>query len=53
MKGNVACVALVKTYRQKLKNEIVIICQDVLDILDEHLIPCATPGEFTVFYYQM
>ena len=52
-KGNVARVAMVKTYRQKLENEIVVICQDVLDILDERLIPRATPGEFTVFYYQM
>jgi len=29
------------------------ICQDILDVLDKHLIPSSTTGESKVFYYKM
>ncbi|KAM7310337.1 14-3-3 protein epsilon [Ixodes scapularis] len=29
------------------------ICQDILDVLDKHLIPTASTGESKVFYYKM
>ena len=29
------------------------ICQDILDVLDKHLIPCSDTGESKVFYYKM
>ena len=29
------------------------ICQDILKVLDEHLVPSAELGESKVFYYKM
>lgn len=52
-KGNASRVALVKAYKHKLECEIVKIFEDVLEVLDKHLIPFATLGESTVFYHQM
>ena len=51
--GSTTRITLVKAYRQKLEREIVNICEDVLNVLDKHLIPCTTLGESTVLYYQM
>ena len=51
--GNAAQVTLVKGYKQKIEDEITGICEDVLDVLDKHLIPSATSGESIVFYAKM
>lgn len=52
-KGNSSQVTLIKEYRQKIEAELAKICDDILDVLDEHLIPSATSGESKVFYHKM
>jgi len=44
---------LIKDYRIKVEKELSAICNDVLSVLDEHLIPSSTTGESKVFYYKM
>ena len=51
--GNAANVALTRRYKQKIEDEITSICEEVLDVLDKHLIPSATSGESIVFYAKM
>eukprot|EP00695_Tsukubamonas_globosa_P000404 TRINITY_DN129_c0_g1_i4.p1 TRINITY_DN129_c0_g1~~TRINITY_DN129_c0_g1_i4.p1 ORF type:complete len:297 (-),score=168.52 TRINITY_DN129_c0_g1_i4:223-1002(-) len=52
-KGNEALVPKIKSYRNKVEKELADICNDILSILDRHLIPSATSGESKVFYYKM
>jgi len=52
-KGNAAHVEKIKTYRVKIENELGKICEDILKVLDEHLIPSAASGESKVFYHKM
>lgn len=52
-KGNEANVALIKEYRQKIEEELAKICDDILDVLEKHLIPSAETGESKVFYHKM
>lgn len=52
-KGNETQVALIKEYRQKIENELAKICEDILEVLDKHLIPSAQSGESKVFYHKM
>ena len=52
-KGNESQVALIKEYRQKIETELANICEDILDVLDKHLIPSAQSGESKVFYHKM
>lgn len=52
-KGNSTQVPLIKEYRQKIENELAKICEDILSVLDEHLIPSAKNGESKVFYHKM
>ena len=52
-KGNESNVKHIKGYRQKVEDELADICKDILTIIDQHLIPHATSGEATVFYYKM
>ncbi|CAO2593930.1 14-3-3 protein epsilon [Lemmus lemmus] len=40
-------------YRQMVETELKLICCDILDVLDKHLIPAANTGESKVFYYKM
>lgn len=44
---------MIKNYRSQVEKELRDICSDILDVLDKHLIPCATTGESKVFYYKM
>jgi 14-3-3 protein epsilon len=37
----------------KIEKELKEICQDILNLLDKHLIPHASTGESKVFYYKM
>ncbi|AET38991.1 uncharacterized protein Ecym_3513 [Eremothecium cymbalariae DBVPG len=46
-------VKLIRTYRSKIESELTKICDDILSVLDTHLIPSATTGESKVFYYKM
>jgi 14-3-3 protein epsilon len=52
-KDNVAHLEDYKEYRDKVEKELHSICQDALDLLDNHLIPQATTGESRVFYLKM
>jgi 14-3-3 protein epsilon len=44
---------LIKKYRFQVEKELAKICNDVVDILDKHLIPKATVAEAKVFFYKM
>ncbi|KAG8688817.1 14-3-3 protein [Ceratobasidium sp. 423] len=52
-KGNDAQVTMIKGYREKIETELAKICEDILDVLDKHLIPSAASGESKVFYHKM
>ncbi|KAJ7196721.1 hypothetical protein O6H91_Y507000 [Diphasiastrum complanatum] len=52
-KGNELNVKRIKEYRHKVEEELSKICNDILTIIDEHLIPSSGTGESTVFYYKM
>ena len=52
-KGNGGQVTLIKEYRQKIEAELAGICEDILAVLDKHLIPSAKNGESKVFYHKM
>lgn len=52
-KGNEAQVKMIREYRQKIENELTEVCNDILSVLDNHLIPAAEAGESKVFYYKM
>ena len=52
-KGNSSQVDLIKEYRQKIEAELAKICEDILEVLNKHLIPSAQSGESKVFYHKM
>ncbi|KAL6983361.1 hypothetical protein U1Q18_016747 [Sarracenia purpurea var. burkii] len=52
-KGNEHNVKLIKSYRQNVEEELSKICNDILTIIDKHLIPSSNSGEATVFYYKI
>nr|POE63350.1 14-3-3 protein like [Quercus suber] len=52
-KGSDKHVGIIREYRQKIELELEKVCQDVLDVLDESLIPKAETGESKVFYHKM
>ncbi|KAL0002108.1 hypothetical protein SO802_015889 [Lithocarpus litseifolius] len=53
VKGNEYRVKHIKKYRQKVESEILAICNDIMTVIDEHLLPSASEVESTVFYYKM
>ena len=52
-KGSDKHVGTIREYRHKIESELEKVCQDVLDVLDEALIPNAATGESKVFYHKM
>ncbi|RKK63427.1 hypothetical protein BFJ68_g17653 [Fusarium oxysporum] len=52
-KGTEKHLATIRGYRIKIENEIEEICRDVLDLLDQSLIPNASTGESMALYYKM
>ena len=52
-KGSEKHVSIIREYRQKIETELEKVCQDVLDVLDDSLIPKAESGESKVFYHKM
>ncbi|KAL7009399.1 hypothetical protein EMMF5_001030 [Cystobasidiomycetes sp. EMM_F5] len=52
-KSNTPQVEKIKTYRNKVETELADVCNDILKVLDEHLIPSAVAGESKVFYHKM
>jgi len=52
-KENEAHVKKIKEYSAKIEKELHEIVKDVMDVLDNHLIPHASSDEANVFYYKM
>uniref|UniRef100_A0A674DK21 14-3-3 protein epsilon n=1 Tax=Salmo trutta TaxID=8032 RepID=A0A674DK21_SALTR len=52
-KGGEDKLKMIREYRQTVETELKSICNDILDVLDKHLIPAANTGESKVFYYKM
>jgi len=52
-KGNESHVTKIKEYRAKVEAELTNICTDIVNVLDQHLIPTANTGESKVFYNKM
>ncbi|KAL0633527.1 hypothetical protein Q9L58_007559 [Maublancomyces gigas] len=52
-KGSDKHVGKIREYRQKIETELEQVCGDVLNVLDESLIPKAESGESKVFYHKM
>eukprot|EP00735_Rhodelphis_limneticus_P009386 TRINITY_DN2725_c0_g2::TRINITY_DN2725_c0_g2_i1::g.27816::m.27816 TRINITY_DN2725_c0_g2::TRINITY_DN2725_c0_g2_i1::g.27816 ORF type:complete len:255 (-),score=109.63,sp/P62262/1433E_SHEEP/77.31/5e-131,14-3-3/PF00244.15/1.3e-112 TRINITY_DN2725_c0_g2_i1:24-788(-) len=52
-KDNKDHVSIIKEYRDKVEKELDDICAQILNLLDEHLLPLASTGESKVFYYKM
>ncbi|XP_010543953.1 PREDICTED: 14-3-3 protein 7 isoform X2 [Tarenaya hassleriana] len=52
-KGNEQNAKRIKDYRQRVEDELSKICNDILAVIDMHLIPSAASGESTVFYHKM
>lgn len=52
-RGNEQNVKRIKEYQQKVESELTDICNNIMTVIDEHLIPSCTSGESTVFYYKM
>lgn len=47
-KGNSSQVSKIKQYREKVEAELGDVCNDILKVLDDHLIPAAQAGESKV-----
>jgi 14-3-3 protein epsilon len=52
-KGNTDNTALIEQYRGKVEAELTSICNDILSILNDHLIPASSSSESKVFYLKM
>lgn len=52
-KGSDKHVGTIREYRSKIELELEKVCEDVLNVLDESLIPKAESGESKVFYHKM
>mgnify|MGYP002053905036 CR=1 FL=1 len=48
-----ALVLAIKDYKAKIEGELVDICNDILSIIEDSLIPNSTSEEAKVFYYKM
>ncbi|KAL6179920.1 hypothetical protein ACLB2K_046591 [Fragaria x ananassa] len=52
-KGNEQNVKRIKEYMQRVEDELATICNDMLSVIDYHLLPSSSTGESTVFYRKM
>ena len=52
-KGDPERMTVIKDYKSKIETELLDICQDILSIIEESLIPNSTSEEAKVFYYKM
>jgi len=52
-KGDADKQSIIKDYKSKIEAELVEICNDILGIIEECLIPNSTSEEAKVFYYKM
>ncbi|RWV81146.1 hypothetical protein GW17_00057463 [Ensete ventricosum] len=47
------CVGVIREYRRKVEAELASICNDVLAMVDDHLIPSSSGPESSIFYHKM
>merc|ERR1712151_1047622 len=52
-KGDADKMSIIKEFKQKIEKELVDICDDILSIIEENLVPRSTNEEAKVFYYKM
>merc|ERR1711966_254661 len=52
-KGDADKMSIIKDYKAKIEDELCDICNDILSIIEESLIPNSTSEEAKVFYYKM
>lgn len=52
-RGNSDNVKLIREYRTKVEEELNGICEDILKVLDDNLIPTASTSDPKVFYLKM
>lgn len=52
-KGDADKMTIIRDYKAKIEEELVNICNDILSIIEESLIPHSTSEEAKVFYYKM
>merc|ERR1711907_142704 len=52
-KGNNDQVTLIKAYRSRIEEELQKICDEILKLLGDSLIPAASTADSKVFYYKM
>lgn len=52
-KGNTSNVEKVKNYKSQIEEELTKICQDILALLEQHLIPKTNSEEAKVFFHKM
>jgi len=52
-KGDSDKMSIIKDYKAKIETELVDICNDILSVIEDSLIPNSTSEEAKVFYYKM
>lgn len=52
-KGNEIHAKRIKEYKQKVESELLSISNDIMTLVDEHLMPSTSASESTLFYYKM
>lgn len=52
-KGNESKLGMIQQYRVQVEKELKKICDDILMLLEKHLIANSTSGESKVFFYKM
>ncbi|KAL6573281.1 14-3-3 protein 7 [Orobanche hederae] len=52
-KGHEQNVKRIKSYRQRVEDELTKICMDILSLIEDHLLPSSSTAESSVFYYKM
>jgi len=52
-KGDADKMSIIKEYKEKIEGELVEICDDILGIIEDNLIPNSSSEEAKVFYYKM
>ncbi|KAL6504233.1 14-3-3 protein 7 [Orobanche gracilis] len=52
-KGHEQNVKRIKSYRQRVEDELTKICMDILSLIEDHLLPSSSTAESSVFYCKM
>ncbi|KAF6145238.1 hypothetical protein GIB67_041433 [Kingdonia uniflora] len=52
-RGNEVKAKKIREHRNKVESQLSSICNNIMTVIDDHLIPSSTTGEPIVFYYKM